>query len=279
MVPASTSKSTIGYLLGHSLDELNRLINQSSYYNPSTEAVLSRAGLKPGMTVMDVGCGAGDVSLCIARMVGPEGKIIAIDQAEEALALGKMRAAELGIKNIFFIKGNLNQYQPEEPMDAIVGRLVLLYQPDPLTSLIILKKFLKPGGIMAFQEFIMSSAKSWPTLDFFESHLRIIVDTFHRAGMDPILGSRLYHLMDRAGMSDLRTMGYTNFAVGPDVARAAEYLVQTIRTIVPVAQKLGVEFPEGFELESLTDRLVDSCIKNQISLCTPMMVGVWGTNS
>ena len=59
------------YLIRHSGDELNRLISQARFFGDLTGQVLDMAGLKSGMRVLDVGCGAGDVSFLAASMVGP----------------------------------------------------------------------------------------------------------------------------------------------------------------------------------------------------------------
>jgi hypothetical protein len=76
MTPAQTA--TLGgqqarYILGHDRDELDRLIYQARFFGGLTEEVLRRAGLAPGMRVLDVGCGTGDVSFLAARLVGPTG--------------------------------------------------------------------------------------------------------------------------------------------------------------------------------------------------------------
>src|SRR5262245_53692371 len=61
------------YVLGHAENELDRLIRQSRFYGELTEALFRRAGIGPGMRVVDVGCGAGDVSVLLASLVGANG--------------------------------------------------------------------------------------------------------------------------------------------------------------------------------------------------------------
>jgi hypothetical protein len=61
------------YPLGHSENEARRLADQATLFEDLTEDVLRRAGLRPGMGVLDLGCGVGDVSLLAARMVGGRG--------------------------------------------------------------------------------------------------------------------------------------------------------------------------------------------------------------
>jgi SAM-dependent methyltransferase len=72
---ASAQTSILGgrqprYILGHDRDELDRLIAQARFFGDLTEEVLRRAGMEPGMRVLDVGCGTGDVLFLAARLSG-----------------------------------------------------------------------------------------------------------------------------------------------------------------------------------------------------------------
>jgi cyclopropane fatty-acyl-phospholipid synthase-like methyltransferase len=63
------------YALGRSDDEHARLTEQARFLRPLTERFLKKAGIAPGMTVLDVGSGVGDVAFLLAELVGPEGKV------------------------------------------------------------------------------------------------------------------------------------------------------------------------------------------------------------
>jgi SAM-dependent methyltransferase len=106
MTPAQTV--TLGgqqarYILGHDRDELDRLIYQARFFGDLTEEVLRRAGVGPGMTVLDVGCGTGDVSFLAARLVGPTGTVVGVDRSAEAVAVAERRAREAGLGNVSFV--------------------------------------------------------------------------------------------------------------------------------------------------------------------------------
>ena len=77
------------YFLGHSDAEIERLAQQSAFYRDATEALLKSAGLGPGMRVLDIGSGAGDVSLLAAEMVGPSGAVLGIDRTVAGVAQGR----------------------------------------------------------------------------------------------------------------------------------------------------------------------------------------------
>lgn len=91
------------YALGHTQQELERLVHQGRFLGDLTEYVLSRAGLAPGMRVLDVGCGAGDVSFLAAKLVGPQGAVIGVDRAPAAIGFAQQRAQQAGLENVHFV--------------------------------------------------------------------------------------------------------------------------------------------------------------------------------
>jgi ubiquinone/menaquinone biosynthesis C-methylase UbiE len=96
-----------GYALGHAEDELDRIINTARFLGDLTEHVLRLAGLAPGMRVLDVGCGPGDVVFLAARLVGPQGTVIGVDRSPEAIEQARQRAAAAGLTNVHFLSQDL----------------------------------------------------------------------------------------------------------------------------------------------------------------------------
>jgi cyclopropane fatty-acyl-phospholipid synthase-like methyltransferase len=68
------------YVLGHSDAELERLRLQSAIYAGVTRRLIRECGIAPGMRVLDIGCGVGDVAMLVADAVGPAGKVVAVDR-------------------------------------------------------------------------------------------------------------------------------------------------------------------------------------------------------
>src|SRR5512139_3415689 len=95
------------YALGYSDGELQRLIRQSALYAELTETLLRSAGIGEGMRVLDVGCGAGCVSLLVAGLVGPAGAVVGVDRSPEAIALARRRADGAGLRNVEFLQDDL----------------------------------------------------------------------------------------------------------------------------------------------------------------------------
>ncbi|MFG3592399.1 class I SAM-dependent methyltransferase [Bradyrhizobium sp. RDI18] len=151
--------TTRQYVLGHSDMELRRLATQSAFWGELTEEVFRRAGISAGMHVLDIGSGTGDVAFLAARLVGPSGSVLGIDRSEEAVKQASARAAAEGVGWCRFSVADAGAFETDQRFDAIVGRLVLMYFPDPASTLRSLVRHLNPGGLVAFQEIVMNSIR------------------------------------------------------------------------------------------------------------------------
>src|SRR5262249_18712519 len=120
-----------------------------------TRLHLVEAGLLPGMRVLDFGCGVGDVAFLAAALVGEMGQVVGIDRSEEAVQTARARAAAMGLRHVEFRcaddLGLTSQFSAGS-FNAVVGRLVLMYQPDPIACLRRLSTMLRSGGIAMFHE-------------------------------------------------------------------------------------------------------------------------------
>jgi 2-polyprenyl-3-methyl-5-hydroxy-6-metoxy-1,4-benzoquinol methylase len=164
------------YVLGHTPVEQQRLIRQARYLAPATEHFLQDAGIVSGMRVLDIGCGIGDVTLLVAQRVGPAGRVVSIDLDQASIDTACKRALAVGFDNTIFHRADIATFSDANPFDAIVGRLVLEFLPDPIAAIRHLSGLLRPGGIMALQE------PSWKIWLAYTSHLplRMAVTTLLR---------------------------------------------------------------------------------------------------
>jgi len=98
-----------------------RLMLQGRLLRPYAEKCFGGARVVPGMRVLDIGSGMGDVALLAADMVGPGGWVVGIDRDAAALDHARRRAEEQVVPR---------GYETKDKLDALVGRYILLYQPD-----------------------------------------------------------------------------------------------------------------------------------------------------
>lgn len=274
-MPLQTEKKRPQYILGHSPEELERLIQQSSYYNEATRQAFTVAGLKPGMRVLDLGCGTGDVSMIAAEIVGASGKVLGIDQSSEAINLARYRVREAGLDQIRFLVEDITQFQADEPFDAIVGRLILLYQANPTETIKGILPSLKPGGIIVFQEFNVERAYSSPKVLAFDRGVDIIRETFIRANMDKVLGNKLFFHFQSAGLPLPKAIGYQNVVAGADF-KAIQYMTNTVRSLLPFARQLGVVGEhEHIDFDQWQNDIAKEIVEKQSVLYTPLMISAF----
>ena len=151
------SDASDGYVLGRSDAETRRLIVQHQLYGPFTRQFLTAAGITAGMKVLDVGSGAGDVALLLAELVGPQGRVVGAQTNAEILDTAASRVQAAGWTTVVFHGADAPRLDLDEGSDAVVGRWVLQYLPDPAGLLHRTRRWLRPGGIVAFQEIDLSS--------------------------------------------------------------------------------------------------------------------------
>jgi len=94
------SDTDSGYQLGSADDELARLELQGRALAQATYMILDAAGIRPGMRVLDLGCGVGDVAFVAADLVGPDGYVVGVDRSAEALARARIRAGQRGLTRL-----------------------------------------------------------------------------------------------------------------------------------------------------------------------------------
>lgn len=150
------------YQLGSDLGELERLKLQGRALAPATRTILQAAELSAGMRVLDLGAGIGDVAFVAAEMVGPSGEVIGIDRSPEPVAQANARAHQRGLANVRFVEANIHDRVSDGLFDAIIGRLVLMYVPDPAAVLRTQAASLRPGGVVVATEFDLHSACAIP---------------------------------------------------------------------------------------------------------------------
>jgi SAM-dependent methyltransferase len=262
------------YALGHTQQELDRLIFQGRFIGDLTGYVLRLAGLKAGMRVLDIGCGAGDVSFLALSLVGPDGAVIGVDKSPEAIAVAQQRAQKAELRNIHFMATDLDQLVLDEPVDALIGRLVLMYFPKPAEVLERLLPFVKPGGTVMFQEIDATSVAAEPMCDEFWTAGQRINQTFLRAGIDLRTGLKLPSIFQEAGLPAPQTLQMARVEHGPDALGYA-WIEQLTRTMLPLMQRTGVATPDEVGVDNLAARIRDEVVTKNAVLVLPPFIGAW----
>lgn len=262
------------YVLGHSDSELQRLIEQAAFFGELTADLFRRADIRAGMSVLDIGCGVGDVAFLAASLVGAGGSVLGIDRSAEAVAVARERAAQAGAENISFEVADAAAFRPSRPVDAVVGRLVLAYQPDPAAVLRHLGMLVGPGGTIAFQECDLSSAVTKPALPLFTRMVACVCETYRRANLEADMGSRLHSAFRQAGLPAPQMIAAARVESGPhSLAYAA--VAKVVDSAAPMMERLGVATIAELQLDTLEARLRDEVVQADATLFMPTFVGAW----
>ena len=152
--------ATPSYTMGYS-EEFRQMLDQRS---AETHAAYLLPHLKPGHRVLDFGCGPGTISVGLARTVDP-GEVHGIDMEESQIALARSAAEAGGHANATFHVGDVTKLPFEDNFfDAAHCHAVLMHVPDTAAALAEVKRVLKPGGIIAAREAILTAAFLRPSM-------------------------------------------------------------------------------------------------------------------
>lgn len=273
---ARDTEHSLPYALGYTKAEFERLELQGGYYRDLTSDVLRRAGLAPGMRVLDIGCGVGDVSLLAAELVGPEGSVLGIDQSSEPLNTARQRALRAGLAGrVKFVAGNLDEPIDHGMFDAVIGRFILMYLPHPAATIAYLAKHcVRPGGIVAFHEMSMHTTRCFPDMPLFLRSIEWIIETFERAGFATDMGGDLYGAFLEAGLPEPQMICGGRME-GGERSFVYDYVASTIRSLLPMMQQTGAATAEEVMIDTLAARLRTEALANQACIMLPTLTGAW----
>ena len=271
---AFTSTPQVEYALGHSSRELDRLTFQGTLFAPFTRQLLTEAGIKPGMRVLDVGSGSGDVSFLTADLVGERGHVLGADRSAAAVERARARAIRRNHPNVTFVVGDPAAMQFDHPFDAIVGRFVLMYQDNPIESLRRISRHLRVGGVVAFQELDTSACRSCPTVSVFDEAARWLGDALRGSGARPELGLEMHSVFLDSDLPAPR-MRVDAVVSGGAGSPVCELLAEAVRSLVPTLSKLNIASPAHVQIDSLAERIRKEVLASRAVVVSYGLVGAW----
>jgi SAM-dependent methyltransferase len=225
------------------------------------------------MRVLDVGCGAGDVSFLAAELVGHAGKVVGADISDAAIRCATRRAEKLGVASVQFVLGDPALMEVDDKFDAVVGRLVLMYYPDPVEALRRLARHLRRGGMAVFQEFDMSSMRSFPPVPTFDLAVDVMKEAFQASGAHVNIGIEVNSIFVEAGLPEpsLRM----DAVVGGASFFPYDIVAATIDSLMPRIDRLHLA--SCLELERLQR---EQHMRDEAAACrgvafSPGLIGAW----
>lgn len=250
---------------------------QARILRPYTEGFFRRAGISQGMSVLDLGSGMGDVAILAGDIVGPGGRVIGLDRDASGLERARQRTVEQGCSSwVSFQATNLDDFSTTEQFDAVVGRYVLLYQPDAAATLRRLTSFLKPGGIVAFHEVDFTCPHpSFPPCELFDQVLGLVPEVFRRVGLPPDFGRHLGKTFVDAGLP-FPTIHAETPVGGARGSSFYSWIAATVVSVTPRLADLGLSLPSGVQADhTLAAKLEEAAVAQGCQIVGSTQFGAW----
>jgi ubiquinone/menaquinone biosynthesis C-methylase UbiE len=189
-----------GYVIRGGQPGYDRLLLLARERWPDTQALLKRAGISAGMRCADIGCGGGAVTLEIAGLVAPGGRVVGIDSDEVKLGLARQAAAERGMDNVEFRVSDALDWDEAEGHDLVYSRFLLQHLADPASVLRRMWAAVASGGVLIVED---ADFDGW-CCDPPNEGFAVFLDTYRRVlagrGGDHAIGRKLQRYFLAAGI-------------------------------------------------------------------------------
>lgn len=249
--PPAPSSSTPEYVLGANAAELERLGLQHALWTDAAHALWRLAGIQPGWSVLDLGCGPGFCTLDLARIVGtpgpgggPRGQVVGVDESGLFLEHLRAQAAARGMSNVRTVTSDALLLADAEAIearffDAAYARWLMCFVRDPAAVVRGVHKALKPGGRFVVQDYFNYEAMATaPRRPIQAKAVRATAESWRARGGDPDIMGRLPAMLEGMGFA------VEHIAVNQRLARPGEPMWQWPesfwRNFLPVLVELGL---------------------------------------
>jgi SAM-dependent methyltransferase len=227
--PAPGQDPNVVYALGSSPGESARLQRQADELAADSRDLLDRVGLRPGQSVIDLGCGPRGILDMLAGRVAPAGRVVGLDADPGHTAMAAEFAAERGLRGVRIMTADARQTGlAAGSFDLVHARTLLVNLPDPADVAAEMVRLTRPGGWVASMEPDTEHGRCHPPHPAFDRLCDIFTVAFRRNGADPWIGRRVPDLLRQAGLDDVRVEarvqmyppGNSRRTIRPDLVRA-----------------------------------------------------------
>ncbi len=263
------------YVFGSSGAEQQRLVDQATALEPQARWLLDHLGVEAGWRVADIGCGPIGILKLLSEGVGPNGEVVGIEPEQRFADMARREIEKRRLKNVSVLQGDaLGAAEGSEPFDLVHERLVLLNLAphDQLTVVEHMVGRLKPGGIIALQEYDAVSLVCYPEHPSWRILLDAYAEAFRSAGGNRATGRMLHSLLRSAGVRSIEMKVHArNLNLGESQRTVLLTLVELMRERI---MALG-RFSES-EFEEHQRKLLQHLSDPDTVLIDRLLVQAWG---
>jgi ubiquinone/menaquinone biosynthesis C-methylase UbiE len=259
------------YIIRGGVAGRERLRVLSRVMQPTTLALLRRAGIRPGMACLEVGCGGGDLAFDIARLVGPSGRVVGTDIDEKKLELAAQEAQTQQLNNVEFRLSDITATEPERGFDLVHARFVLTHLPNPAQALGRMRGALRSGGVLVLEDIDFRGYFCHPENAAFSRYVALYTETVRRRGGDANIGPRLPGLLVESGLEDV------HLNVVQLAGTAGDVKLITPLTMENIADAVRAEgLASRAEVDQLVAELYELAQTPGTVSSSPRIVEAWG---
>ncbi|TQN38148.1 methyltransferase family protein [Blastococcus colisei] len=171
--------------------------------------------LRPGLDVLDVGCGPGTITVDLAARVAP-GRVVGIDVSAEPLAEARDAAAAAGVDVSFEVGDVYALAAADDSFDVVHAHQVLQHLSDPVAALREMARVCRPGGIVAVRDVDYAATTWFPADPGLDRWLALYERVARANGAEPDAGRRLLSWAHAAGLRDTAATAGTYCFASPD---------------------------------------------------------------
>lgn len=193
------------YALQSGAEEMARLRMQASAIESDADVLLGLIGVRPGWRCLDLGCGVGGITNLLSRRVGPSGRVVGLDGDAEKLAAARVWAEANGLANVEFVEGDAYRTGlPRGSFDLVHLRFMFttIGRHEELVAEAV--ALTRAGGALAVQEADVTTLACYPPHLAWDRLKEAMSKAFARVGADTYVGQRMFGMLRRAGLEEVR---------------------------------------------------------------------------
>ncbi|MEU0136950.1 methyltransferase domain-containing protein [Streptomyces sp. NPDC006296] len=192
-------KETAVYTHGHH----ESVLRSHRWRTAANSAAYLIPELRPGRTVLDVGCGPGTITADLAALVAP-GRVTAVDASGDVLERAARAAAERGADNVEFAIADVHDLDfPDDSFDVVHAHQVLQHVGDPVRALREMRRVCRPGGVVAARDSDYGAMSWYPEVPGMPEWQDLYRRVARANGGEPDAGRRLLSWARQAGFTDI----------------------------------------------------------------------------
>lgn len=259
------------YIIKGGAEGRTRLAVIARVLAPSTRELLDRFEPLAGKTLIDAGCGGGDVAFELAARAGPGGLVIGIDIDEPKLEMAREEAVRQGLTNARFSRADILGPWPADSAQLVNLRFVLTHVPNPRELLRRASDALRPGGTIVVQDIDYGGQFCDPPSPAVDQYCDVYVRTARHHGGNPFIGRSLASLLRETGFEGIDGRLVQPYGRAGDIKQVAPL---TLSAISETALASGIASADT--LQQLTRELQAFVDRTDTTISFPRIFQAWG---